>query len=216
MNMINDKKTDEPRKWSKRELKELIQECLDDERYTAAPSAYEHKYLVQIQSLNKENKELQSKLSHEEETAGQLNAELREYKRFFEELMELHRRITSLDHGEREILSRYIAIDDPLRLAADVAVGNAVSTLYEYLLFELDSLTDSLFGIYNELVQLMCRLNMNYKEIDCIGNMDIRLHIEKNKKQSGTICKVLIKGYMYKVSGEVIKKALVEVNNGRN
>ena len=86
-----------------------------------------------------------------------------------------------------------------------------MNSLYDYMMYELKDMSEEVFRMYNKLLIFMCSINSDYELIGCKGKMDDRYHIDVGKKHSGEIQRVIIGGYKYAVSGDTVKKALVEV-----
>ena len=104
-----------------------------------------------------------------------------------------------------------ISLEDPVSFIASISNEKNLNSYYDYISYELSSLKPQVTDLFNEFVEIMCRMNPEYSMIDNNCHLDDNFHIEKNKKHTGMIDKVIIKGYKYTVSGKTVKKSLVEV-----
>ena len=104
-----------------------------------------------------------------------------------------------------------ISLEDPVSFIASISNEKNLNSYYDYISYELSSLKPQVTDLFNEFVEIMCRMNPEYSLIDNNCQLDDNFHIEKNKKHTGMIDKVIIKGYKYTVSGKTVKKSLVEV-----
>lgn len=138
-----------------------------------------------------------------------LKKQLSDYEEYFKDIFDLYKKSC-------EVLEEYkdkvkILLEDPVSFIASISNEKNLNSYYDYISYELSSLKPQVTDLFNEFVEIMCRMNPEYSLIDNNCQLDDNFHIEKNKKHTGMIDKVIIKGYKYTVSGKTVKKSLVEV-----
>lgn len=138
-----------------------------------------------------------------------LKNQLSDYEKYFKDIFALYKKSC-------EVLKEYkdkvkISLEDPVSFIASISNEKNLNSYYDYISYELSSLKPQVTDLFNEFVEIMCRMNPEYSLIDNNCQLDDNFHIEKNKKHTGMIDKVIIKGYKYTVSGKTVKKSLVEV-----
>ncbi|MCI5910035.1 MAG: hypothetical protein MRZ46_00085 [Oscillospiraceae bacterium] len=162
--------------------------------------------------LEKSKSELESAKDELEESKSKLESakkQLSDYEKYFKDIFALYKKSC-------EVLEEYkdkvkISLEDPVSFIASISNEKNLNSYYDYISYELSSLKPQVTDLFNEFVEIMCRMNPEYSLIDNNCQLDDNFHIEKNKKHTGMIDKVIIKGYKYTVSGKTVKKSLVEV-----
>ncbi len=162
--------------------------------------------------LEKSKSELESAKDELEKSKSELKSvknQLSDYEKYFKDIFVLYKKSC-------EVLEEYkdkvkISLEDPVSFIASISNEKNLNSYYDYISYELSSLKPQVTDLFNEFVEIMCRMNPEYSLIDNNCQLDDNFHIEKNKKHTGMIDKVIIKGYKYTVSGKTVKKSLVEV-----
>lgn len=235
---------DEKRKWSKREIEELIENVVEnivdkklsemnlDNPHTKtvdvkqSPEYQElmHEYNIckqendglhkQIDELNKIQQDYNKLVNEKSDLENELNEvhkELNKYNSEFCSLLDLFNYLSSLSDKSVSVLKRFINSSTPMELVFSVINEQNIKNFYEYILYDMNNLSAEVFEVYNRILSFLCSANHDYILVDCNGTINDNEHIEVNNKHYGEIKKVIVNGYKYRISGNVVKKAIVEV-----
>ena len=213
---------EKPKKWTREEIEKIFDKCFDEgiKKYLSENKNDDSKKIKELESelksvkdeLEKSKSELESANEKLEESKSKLESaknQLSDYEKYFKNIFDLYKKSCEVLEEYKEKVK--ISLEDPVSFIASISNEKNLNSYYDYISYELSSLKPQVTELFNEFVEKMCRMNPEYSMIDNNCHLDDNFHIEKNKKHTGMIDKVIIKGYKYTVSGKTVKKSLVEV-----
>ncbi len=169
------------------------------------------KKIDELNKVQQDYDKLVEEKSGLEDKLGKANEELEKYESEFYDLLDLFKYLSSLTDKSKIVLKRFINSSTPMKLVFSVMNEQNIKNFYEYILYDMNNLYDEVFDMYNKILSFLCSANHDYILIDCNCTINDNEHIEINNKHYGEIKKVIVKGYKYRISGNVVKKAIVEV-----
>lgn len=213
---------EKPKKWTREEIEKIFDKCFDEgiKKYLSENKNDDSKKIKELESelesvkdeLEKSKSELESANEKLEKSKSKLESaknQLSDYEKYFKDIFDLYKKSCEVLEEYKEKVK--ISLEDPVSFIASISNEKNLNSYYDYISYELSSLKPQVTDLFNEFVEIMCRMNPEYSMIDNNCHLDDNFHIEKNKKHTGMIDKVIIKGYKYTVSGKTVKKSLVEV-----
>lgn len=198
------------------ELSQMQAECQkrDNTLYIGKAKRLEivnNEYERRVNALESKIERVEAVNKAYKERINDLEKDINSYEQSFGKVYVLYNEVCSISEKDRAVFQRFICTDDAVRFMYAVTNEKAMNSLYDYMMYELKNMSETVFGIYNRLLAFMCSINKDYELIGCKGKIDDRYHIDIEKKHSGEIKRIVIGGYKYAVSGDAVKKALVEV-----
>ena len=214
------------KKWTREEIEKIFDKRFD-ERIKKYLSENKNDDSQKIKELESELESAKDELEESKSELESVKCELKESKdKYKKDVFDLKNQLSDYEKYFKDIFVLYkiscevleeykdkvkISLEDPVSFIASISNEKNLNSYYDYISYELSSLKPQVTDLFNEFVEIMCRMNPEYSLIDNNCQLDDNFHIEKNKKHTGMIDKVIIKGYKYTVSGKTVKKSLVEV-----
>ncbi len=175
----------------------------------------------QIQSLQKRLASAEEMLSKTESNRNEYKSKYFQFKGIFQRQTYIFYQYQSLSCASREALGGIFKGNSFEEfLACGVQPGN-IDALWEFSRIQaLDGNTEELATLGQMIVYFVSLYNktsesplLAFQEVSPGDIFDVDLHIRtRESKASGTVSKILLNGLANAFTGEVIKKAIVEVN----